>query len=215
MSFLPSTPTLLGFTLAGFVLAITPGPDMMLILSRTISGGRRNGFIAMAGITTGLLLHALFAAFGLSALLAASATAFTMLKIAGAAYLLWLAVQAIRHGSAITNISADAAPESASATFWTGFGVNLTNPKVVMFFLTFLPQFVDASHPAASGQLLFLGLFFLVIGIPVASFIILVADRFVTTIRAQPGFARAFDWVFAGVMSAFAVRLLLRSGDAP
>src|SRR5919202_5908686 len=101
MTFLPDSDVLLAYTLACFVLFITPGPDMSLFLAKTVSGGRRAGIAAMLGAFAGCLVHTLLAALGLSALLAASATAFFVLKVVGGFYLLWLAIDAIRHGSAL------------------------------------------------------------------------------------------------------------------
>ena len=211
MDFIPSFPVLSAFSLGALVLVMTPGPDMTLFLSRTLSGGRRLGFAAMLGAVAGLLVHALLAGFGLSALLRASGAAFAMLKAAGVVYLLWLAWGALRHGSALS-IRGDAAPASWLATFLTGVGINVTNPKVIIFFLSFLPQFVDANDPHAGGKLLFLGLFFLVIGVPICSGLILVADRFVGVLRASPRALRVFDYAFAGLMLAFAARLALAQG---
>src|ERR671912_825386 len=129
---LPDPAVLLAYSLACFVLFITPGPDMSLFLAKTMAGGRRAGMAAMVGAMAGCCLHTLLAALGLSALLAASATAFTVLKIVGALYLLWLAVDAIRNGSAL-NLR-EGAPDEVSVrrTFLLGVGINLTNPKVVL-----------------------------------------------------------------------------------
>jgi threonine/homoserine/homoserine lactone efflux protein len=206
---LPSAGTLLAFSGASLLLALTPGPDMTLFLARTLAGGRRLGFAAMFGAVAGLVVHAVLAAVGLSALLAASATAFAALKVVGAAYLLWLAVQALRHGSAIAVDPARVPVQSVWQTFLAGLGINLTNPKIVMFFVTFLPQFVSPGDPHAGARLLVLGLWFIVIGMPTCSLIILGADRFVSRLKSSPGLMRAMDYGVAGVMSAFAVRLLL------
>ena len=208
LDFIPSLSVLAAFSLGAVILVMTPGPDMTLFLGRTLSSGKRLGFAAMLGAVSGLVVHALLAGFGLSALLAASSTAFTALKVIGAAYLLWLAWRALRHGSSLSLLSGGA-PESWLATYLTGVGVNLTNPKVVFFFLTFLPQFVEASDPHASGKLLFLGMYFLVIGVPLCSLLILVASRFVAAARANPRAMRIFGYGFAGLMSVFAARLLL------
>lgn len=199
---------LAAFSLGCVMLALTPGPDMALFLSRTLSGGRRLGFAAMLGAASGMLAHALLAGLGLSALLAASSTAFTALKIIGAAYLLWLAWGALRRGSAFA-MSGEGAGASWLTTWLTGVGINLTNPKVVLFYLTFLPQFVEAGDPHAGGKLLFLGLYILCIGVPVCAGLILIASRFVAAARANPRVLRIFDYGFAGLMSAFAARLLL------
>lgn len=211
MTFLPSLSVISVFTLASIMLAITPGPDMTLFLGRTLMGGRRLGFAAMLGASTGLLVHATLAGFGLSALIAASPAAFTVLKIIGAAYLLFLAAQAIRHGSAL-NVSGSAAVAGIWNTYLTGLGINLSNPKVIMFYITFLPQFVGADDPGASGKLLFLGFYFLLIGVPVAALIIVVAGRFINVMRSNPKAMRIFDYGFAALMCGFAARLLTTQG---
>lgn len=208
MSFVPSPEILAAFTLASLLLALTPGPDMTLFLGQTLAEGRARGFAAMLGATTGLLLHSLLAAFGLSALLVASATAFTAIKVAGAAYLVWLGIQAIRQGSQLTLSAGPRTPKPLSRVYLTGLAVNLLNPKIVMFFLTFLPQFVSAGDPQAAGKLLFLGLMFAVIALPVCSGLILAAERFTAALRSSRRAMRIFDWLFAGVMGGFAVKLL-------
>ena len=210
--FIPSFGTILGFSLASFLLSITPGPDMALFLARTVGGGRKLGFAAMFGASTGLVFHALLAGLGLSALLAASETAFLGVKIVGCLYLLWLAVQAVRHGSGFSIEPGTGDAHGVLKTYLTGLGINLTNPKVIVFFVTFLPQFVSASDPAASGKLLFLGLFFLVICIPTNGAIILVAERFAGFMQSSPRAMRIFDYCFAGIMGAFALKLLLTQG---
>ena len=209
LTFLPSLPVLAAYSAAAFLIAITPGPDMALFIARTLNGGTRAGFLTMLGASAGLVCHALFAAFGLSALLAASATAFSFVKIGGALYLVWLAIGAIRHGSALTTHASAPTQAPWHSYFLTGLGINLTNPKVVMFFVTFLPQFIDAGDPHATGKLLFLGFWFLVIGVPTASVIILTAKRFSAAMKRSPRFMRAFDYGFAALMTAFAARLVL------
>ena len=123
MTFLPDFSVLLTYSLACFVLFVTPGPDMSLFLAKTVAGGRKAGMASMLGAMTGCCVHTLLAAFGLSALLAASATAFTVLKVVGALYLLWMAVDAVRHGSAL-NLKDDARSEvSFVRTFLLGVGI--------------------------------------------------------------------------------------------
>jgi threonine/homoserine/homoserine lactone efflux protein len=154
-------------------------------------------------------VHTMLAAFGLSALLAASATAFGVLKIVGALYLVWLAIGALRHGSALTLASGSGNTEPLGKTFLMGAGINLLNPKIIVFFLTFLPQFVSASDPDAHGKLMFLGLYYIALGLPVCALLILLAERFTSAIRRSPRAMRVVDYLFAGLMGAFAVRLLL------
>jgi threonine/homoserine/homoserine lactone efflux protein len=208
MTFLPSLDVLIAYTLASLLLIITPGPDMTLFLGQTLAGGRARGLVSMLGACTGLVVHTMLAVFGLSALLAASATAFNTLKVAGVAYLLWLAVQALRHGTAL-NLSTEAgAPRPLSRVFATAVGVNMLNPKIIMFFVTFLPQFVSVSDPHAGTKLTFLGLYYIALGLPMCALMILLADRFTAALRSSRRAMRAFDYIFAGVMGAFAVRLV-------
>jgi threonine/homoserine/homoserine lactone efflux protein len=166
----------------------------------------------MLGVSAGLVVHSIAAAFGLSALLAASATAFGVLKVVGVAYLIFLAFQALRHGSAL-RLQAAGSAQSLSRVFLLGFGINLLNPKIILFFLTFLPQFVAASDPHAGAKLMFLGLYFIALGIPACAVLILLADRFTAAIRRSPRVMRGIDYLFAGLMGAFAVRLLLARTD--
>lgn len=208
LTFLPDSSTLLAYTAACFILFITPGPDMSLCLAKTLSGGRRAGMAAMAGAMAGCCVHTLLAALGISALLAASTTAFTALKIVGALYLLWLAIDAVRRGSALNVQAVATRDESVWRTFLLGMGVNLTNPKVVLFFVTFLPQFVDAGDAHAPGKLVFLGLYFLVFSAPLGVMMILGADRVVQLLRGRPRVMRAIDYMFAGLFGAFAARIL-------
>jgi threonine/homoserine/homoserine lactone efflux protein len=212
MTFLPDWSVLLTYSLACVMLFITPGPDMSLFLAKTVAGGRRAGMAAMLGAMVGCCVHTLLAALGLSALLAASATAFTMLKVVGALYLLWLALDAVRHGSAL-NVRAEQREDvSVRRTFLMGVGINLTNPKVVLFFVTFLPLFVNASDPDAAGKLVFLGLYFIALSAPMGALMVLGADRVIALLRGRPRLLRAIDYSFAGLFSAFAIRILTTTG---
>jgi threonine/homoserine/homoserine lactone efflux protein len=212
MNFLPAADVLLAYTAAALVLILTPGPDMTLFLGQTLTGGRARGIAAYLGASTGLVVHTMLAAFGLSALLAASATAFGVLKIAGVAYLVWLAIETLRHGSTLA-LKDDGIRQPLSRVFMMGLGINLLNPKIIVFFLTFLPQFVSGSDPHAGAKLMFLGLYFIALAIPACAILILLADRFTAAIRRSPRAMRTIDYLFAGLMGAFAVRLLLARAD--
>ncbi|TPE53811.1 LysE family translocator [Amaricoccus solimangrovi] len=199
---------LLPFVAAVVVIALTPGPDMTFFLGRALSSGRAAGLAAVAGAGTGLLVHTLLVALGVSALIVAAPAAFAALKIAGALYLLWLAFQAIRHGSAL-RLPSHAAPRSGLLGTWaSGVAINVLNPKVALFFLTFLPQFVSATDPHAAAKLFLLGSIFILLGSAINLAIVLAADRFATGMRANPRVARALDWLFASIFAAFAARLL-------
>ncbi|WP_342360250.1 LysE family translocator [Terrarubrum flagellatum] len=209
MNFIPDASTMLAFSIACIVLFITPGPDMSLFLARTIAGGRRLGIASALGANVGCIVHTTLAALGVSALIAASTTAFLVLKVVGAGYLLWLAFDAIRNGSALNVREGLGVDPSAWRTFLTGIAVNLTNPKVILFFVTFLPQFVDAHDPHASDKLLFLGLFFVMTNIPLTILMILGAERLVNGLKQRPAVLRAIDYIFASVFGVFAARILM------
>jgi threonine/homoserine/homoserine lactone efflux protein len=210
---IPSLAVLAAFTPAVVLIALTPGPDMTLFLAKTLGQSRAAGLAAMSGAVTGLVVHALFAAFGLSALLAASETAFMTVKIAGAGYLLWLAFEAIRHGSAFTADHDGSRRQRLGEIYVTGLGINLLNPKIVLFFITFLPQFVATADPQAAAKLMFLGIYFIAVSAPICVALILFADRVAAGLRRSPRIMRAFDYVFAGIMGAFALRLLVARGS--
>jgi threonine/homoserine/homoserine lactone efflux protein len=206
-SAVPDLKTLAAYSLACFVLFVTPGPDMSLFLARTMAAGRRAGLAAMLGAMVGCCIHTSLAALGLSALIAASATAFAALKIVGAVYLLWLAFDALRNGSALRLREGPRAPASFQRDFLLGLGINLTNPKIVLFFVTFLPQFVDPSDPDAASKLVFLGLYFVLFTSPFAALLVVGAERALVLLTGRPRLMRAVDYVFAGVFAAFAIRI--------
>jgi threonine/homoserine/homoserine lactone efflux protein len=149
------------FLVASFLLWITPGPDTMFILARSIALGSRAGALSVLGISTGILIHTAFAAFGLSALLATSTVAFGLLKFAGALYLIFLGIQALmRKPHGITTPSVDAT--GPWRIYRQGVTTNVLNPKIAIFFLAFLPQFVDArTYPGPAPFLLLGGMFVL------------------------------------------------------
>ncbi len=209
MEFLPSVPVLAAYVVAVLVITFTPGPDMTLFLGKAVRQGRPAGMAAMLGAMTGSLIHTLLVVVGLSALLAASATAFFILKVVGALYLLWLAVDAVRNGSALSFESGALAPRERFWSAWAkGLGVNLLNPKIIMFFVTFLPQFVSAGDPHAMGKLIFLGVVFVALAAPICALMIVFASRLSSALKRSPRVMRGIDWLFAGVFSAFAIRLL-------
>ncbi len=212
MNFIPDHATLLAYTLASFLLFITPGPDMSLWLSKTITSGRNSGLASVAGTNVGCIVHTLLAAFGVSALIAASQTGFMILKIVGAGYLLWLAVDAIRHGSSLNVGNVDKKPTTMLSSFILGISVNMTNPKVVLFFITFLPQFVSATDPHVTAKLLFLGIYFVVINIPLSIAMIFGAEKLVTWLKNKPRVMRAIDYTFAGVFAIFALKIAFTQG---
>ena len=208
MSYIPDLPTLIQFAIATFIIAITPGPDMTLFVGRALSEGRAAGFACMLGASTGLIVHTLLVSLGLSAIIVASPQLFLAIKIAGAGYLVWLAYQALRYGSAFNPDATPRKPRSLFQNWATGIGINLMNPKIILFFMTFLPQFVSASDPHAPGKLFFLGMFFIVFSVPVTAPMIIAADKFAGLLKKIPRVTRIIDYLFAGVFSAFALKIL-------
>jgi len=148
------------FVVAGVLLDITPGPDTLYILGRSASQGWRGGTVAALGIGAGLFVHTFAAAVGISALLAASATAFTILKWVGAAYLVYVGVSLLIARPAIQQRTSALRVVKLRTVFLQGFLTNVLNPKVALFFLAFLPQFVDPGTPNKALTFLFLGFVF-------------------------------------------------------
>jgi threonine/homoserine/homoserine lactone efflux protein len=210
--FLPDLPVILAFALAGFVLAITPGPDMALFVSRTMNWGRSHGFATVLGALTGIAVHTTLVAFGISVLIVTAPAAFWVLKIVGALYLVWLAIQAVRAGGGILVVKPGGRQPSWWQSYLTGLGINLTNPKVALFFVTFLPQFVSADDPDASAKLLFLGVEFVVVSLPVVIGIVLFAEWLTVTLREKEWVGKALNWSFAAVFMAFAATILFAEG---
>ena len=150
------------FIVSGLLLNITPGPDTAYIIGRSVQLGWRGGAAAAIGISCGCLVHVFGAAIGLSALLMTSAAAFAVLKLAGAAYLLFTGVQMLLSRPApVADLSAQNDPISLRRVFWQGALTNALNPKVALFFLAFLPQFVAADSPHKTAAFLALGLIFI------------------------------------------------------
>ena len=206
--FIPDLPVILAFALATIVLAITPGPDMALQISRAVNYGRGHGLAVAAGAMSGILVHTTLVALGISVLIVAAPAAFFALKLAGAAYLLWLAVQAILQGGGLRIAQKAARVPTLVESYVTGVGINLLNPKVVLFFMTFLPQFVDRHDPAAPLKLFFLGGEFILVSIPLAIATVLAAEALANLLTRSVWVQRALNWTFAAVFTAFAATIL-------
>jgi threonine/homoserine/homoserine lactone efflux protein len=211
MIVIPEWSSLGVFLLAALVLLIIPGPAVLYIVARSIEQGRAAGLVSMLGVHVGTLAHIAAAAAGLSALLAASATAFTVVKYAGAAYLIYLG---FRRFLAHTPAAARAGGDSASLrrAFLDGIVVNVLNPKTALFFLAFLPQFVDVSHGAVGGQVLLLGLVFVMLGMVTDGLWALGAGTAGAWLRANPRFVEGERWVSGGMYVGLGVAAALSSG---
>jgi threonine/homoserine/homoserine lactone efflux protein len=155
----PSTSTLLLFTAASVALVAVPGPNVLFVLARGISGGRRAAVVSVLGVETATLCFVASAAFGLTAVLASSAIAFAVVRYAGAAYLVFLGIRALLDRESADPLT-PRAPVRDGRTFRQAFGVGISNPKVALFFLAFLPQFVSPAAGSPTVQVLVLGLVF-------------------------------------------------------
>ena len=213
---MPNTPQLLVFIAAGWLLNLTPGPDVLYIVTSALKSGVRAGMVAALGIVSGCFVHVFAAALGVSALLATSATAFTVLKWIGAAYLVWMGVKLLlaRGGSSVVPATADALPVPAEPAdlggiFRRGFLTNVLNPKVALFFLAFVPQFIAPGTEDKVMAFLLLGLLFNLNSLPINfgyAWLAGWASRRVGAVeRAMQGMDRAAGVMFIG----FGLRLAM------
>ena len=161
------TPELLAaFVATVFLISVVPGPDVVFVVASGLRDGRRGGVAAALGVTGGMAVHTLAAALGLSALVRSSATAFEAVRLAGAGYLVWLGVHALRsQGRTSAPTAGDSARRSSSQIARQAALTNLLNPKVIVFFLAFLPQFVDRGRGEVAAQILLLGVVFTLVGL--------------------------------------------------
>ena len=209
LALLPEWPVFLTFVAAGLALNIVPGADMTFIIAAAARGGRRDGVTASLGVGAGALVHVLAAALGLSAILASSQALFNLIKWAGAAYLLWIAFSLVRRRGGEGAEGAPRPPSGGWRLFRAAMLVNLLNPKVALFFLAFLPQFVDPQAAAPALQILALGLWFDFAGTLVNVVVALAAARTAARLRHLAWIGRAARWAAATAMGALAVQLAL------
>lgn len=200
---------LLLFIAAGLLLNLTPGPDLLYIIARALSQGRSAGLMSALGISAGCLVHTLAAAFGVSLLLRASPVAYDLLRLAGAAYLIYLGIKALRDSSAQRIARLQATP--LKTIFWQGFATNVLNPKVALFFLAFLPQFTDpAGNYSVTAQVLVLGALFIFNGFWVCWLVAWGAATAGGWV-SRSGFSRWMNRLSGGMLVALGLNLALRA----
>jgi threonine/homoserine/homoserine lactone efflux protein len=211
MLLLPDLPSLGVFVAAALLLLVTPGPAVLYIVARSIEQGRRAGLVSMLGVHAGTLVHVFAAAAGLSALLAASATAFGIVKYLGAAYLVYLGARRLLD----RRVPAPEAPPTRRLghAFVDGIVVNVLNPKTALFFLAFLPQFADVSRPHLGGQILALGLLFVLLGLCTDGLYALGAGTAAHWLRGKPRFLASERWVSGSMYIGLGVAAALASGN--
>jgi len=197
---LPPLAQFLAFALAGLALNIVPGADMTFVIAAAARGGRRDGVVAALGIGAGTLVHILAAVLGLSAILASSQAVFNLIKWIGAAYLLWIAISLLRSGSS-ADAGSTAPPVSGLRLLRAAMLVNILNPKVALFFLAFLPQFVDPAAASPLAQMLVLSGVFMAMTFAVFVAYGFLAHALRSTVIESP---RVQAWLRRGFAAAFA-----------
>lgn len=202
-------PSLILFLTASLALIFTPGPDMIYVLTRGVAQGRRAALVSAWGACSGIMVHTAFAAIGLSALLQRSATAFLVVKYAGAAYLVYLGVRAFLDRENFSGVRGAPAARSLRSLYLQGVASNVLNPKVALFFLAFLPQFVDPASGSGALQMIALGALFAVLATGIFSAIAFFSGEVGDCLLDRPGFANALRWFTGSVLIALGLRLAL------
>ena len=203
-----SIQTIMTFFGASVLLALAPGPDNVFVLLHSAVHGRKAGMLVVLGLCTGLLFHTAAVALGLAALFAASASAFTALKLLGAAYLLWLAWQSWKAPAGMAQ-GGEGTPLTTRQTYLRGVLMNLTNPKVAIFFLAFLPQFADPASGSVAVQVMLLGLVFIVAALCTFGTIAWFASSFGEALRKSARAQTMLNRLASLVFAALAVRLIV------
>jgi threonine/homoserine/homoserine lactone efflux protein len=202
---IPNAASIGVFCVAAVLLLLTPGPAVLYVVARSIEQGRIAGLASVCGITTGTLIHVLAATLGLSALLASSALAFAVVKYAGAGYLIYIGVRRILNRTETPAAHNGLPRRSLARLYRDGLVVNLLNPKTALFFLAFLPQFVDPSRSAVPLQIAFLGLLFTLMGFTSDGLYALVAGTAGRWVRGKGRYLRWERYLTGGVFIGLGV----------
>ncbi|NLU01985.1 MAG: LysE family translocator [Pseudomonas lundensis] len=200
---------LLMFAAACLVMVLTPGPNMIYLISRSICQGRKAGVTSLLGVVAGFFVHMLAAAIGLTAVFLAVPLAYEALKWAGALYLLWMAWQAVRPGARSPFEARELLPDAPSRQVLMGFLTSVLNPKVAMFYLSIFPQFISPEHGSLFIQSILLGLTQISVSFTVNLLIALFASGIAVWFVRNPLWLAVQRYVMGGVLAALAVRLML------
>jgi threonine/homoserine/homoserine lactone efflux protein len=194
------------FFAASWLLIITPGPDMIYVVTRGISQGRKAGVVSAIGVTLGILVHTCFAAFGLAIILRTSALAFLAVKFTGAGYLIYLGVKSFRHKSDFS-FKNNGSKDGIRTIFLQGILSNVLNPKIALFFLAFLPQFVNPAHGSASIQMVYLGITFAFFGVVFLVLLGYFSGGIGAWLSGKQNFADKIHWFTGSILIALGLRL--------
>jgi threonine/homoserine/homoserine lactone efflux protein len=208
---MPTFQTIALFMATALALNLTPGPAILFILSRCLSQGRATAVVSVFGLATASIIHAVAAAFGLSALFVYSPIAFDIIKYCGAAYLVYLGVSGLLRGGiggTVARVDSSARP-SLVTVCWQGMLTDLLNPKLLLFFFSFLPQFVDPTRGQPWVQMLVLGLVFQLTGVPTNLAVAFTGGALARLISRRPTWARVQNWCASTILIGLGIRLAL------
>ena len=204
---MPTTSTLLGIVAVALGLVLTPGPNMIYLVSRSITQGRLAGFVSLLGVAAGSLVYLVAAAAGLAAVFVAVPVAYTVLKLAGTAYLLYLAWQALRPGGTSVFTVRELPADRPLRLFLMGLLTHLLNPKIAVLYVSLLPQFTDAARGPVAAQSLLLGLTQITVALTVNALIVTFAGALATLLNTRPTWLRAQRLLMGTVLGALALQL--------
>ncbi len=204
----PEPSNLLAFALISLGMVLTPGPNMIYLISRSICQGRGAGLISLAGVALGFVFYMLCAALGITALVMAVPFAYDALRIGGALYLLYLAWQALRPGGRSPFQVRDLPADSPRRLFMMGFLTNLLNPKIAVMYLSLMPQFIEPGHGSVLAQSLVLGGTQIAISVTVNALIALMAGSIAVFLSGRPLWQQLQRWLMGTVLAALALRML-------
>lgn len=206
---MPQSSPLVAFALICLGMVLTPGPNMIYLVSRSISQGRMAGLVSLGGVALGFVFYVLCAAFGITALMMAVPYAYDALRLAGALYLLYLAWQAIRPGGRSPFQVRDLPQDGPRKLFAMGFATTLLNPKVAVMYLSLLPQFIDPAHGSVLSQSLLLGFTQISVSVSVNALIVAMAGSIALFIGQRPLWQVAQRWLMGTVLAGLATRMLV------
>ena len=205
---------ILAFALVSLGMALTPGPNMIYLISRSISQGRAAGLVSLGGVALGFIFYMICAAFGLTALMMAVPYAYDALRIAGVLYLLWMAWQSVRPGGRSPFQLKELPRHSPRKLFLMGFLTNLLNPKIAIVYLSLLPQFINPAHGSVLGQSLLLGMTQIAISVSINAVVAISAGTIALFLLRRPSFAVIQRWLMAGVLTGLAVKIASERGPS-
>jgi threonine/homoserine/homoserine lactone efflux protein len=204
---MPHAAPILAFAAVALGMALTPGPNMIYLISRSICQGRKAGLISLGGVALGFVFYMLCAAFGITALLMAVPFAYDALRFGGALYLVWLAWQALKPGGRSPFQVRELAPDRPRKLFLMGFVTNLLNPKIAILYLSLLPQFIDPHHGSVLAQSIALGAIQIALSITVNATVAMTAGTIAAFLAGRPAWLMIQRWLMGTVLAGLAVRI--------